>query len=54
MPNVQLLIIPLFILGCLAAYKAFSTDDPKQKRLYGLIALFIGGVLYVLGNVVSK
>jgi hypothetical protein len=48
------LIIPLFILGCLAAYKAFGAEDPRQKKLYGFIALFLGGVLFVLGNFFLK
>jgi CDP-diglyceride synthetase len=44
------LIITLFVLGCLAAYKAFNAEDPKQRKLFGVIALFIGGMLFVLGN----
>lgn len=48
------LIFVLFVLGCVAAIKAFGTDDPKEKKLYGFIALFIGGVLFVLGNFVLK
>ena len=52
--DVTLLIIPLFILGCLAAYKAFGAEDPRQKKLYGFIALFLGGVLFVLGNFFLK
>jgi len=44
------LIIILFVLGCIAAYKAFTAEDPKQKKLFGVIALFIGGLLFVLGN----
>jgi hypothetical protein len=47
-------IILLFILGCILAYKAFGTEDPKQKKLYGYLALFIGGLLFVLGNYVWK
>ena len=43
-------IIILFILGCLSAFKAFTTKEPRQKRLFGLIAVFLGGVLFVLGN----
>jgi hypothetical protein len=50
----NLIIIILFILGCISAYKAFGTEDPKQKKLYGLIALFIGGLLFALGNLVPK
>jgi hypothetical protein len=52
--DLNLLIIPLFILGCLAAYKAFGAEDPRQKKLYGFIALFLGGVLFVLGNFFLK
>lgn len=48
------LIILLFILGCGAAYKAFGAQDSKQRKLYGFIALFLGGVLFVLGNFVLK
>jgi tryptophan-rich sensory protein len=44
------LIIILFILGCISAYKAFNAENQKEKRLYGFIALFIGGVLFFLGN----
>jgi hypothetical protein len=44
------LIIILFVLGCLAVYKAFNAKDPKQKRMFGFIALFIGGLLFVLSN----
>ena len=44
------LIIILFIVGCVATFKAFSADDPNQKKLFGLIALVIGGVLFFLGN----
>lgn len=44
------LIIILFIFGCVATYKAFNSEDQKQKRLYGFIALFIGGLLFFLGN----
>jgi hypothetical protein len=47
-------IILLFVLGCIAAIKAFGTEDPKEKKLYGFIALFIGGALFVLGNFVIK
>jgi hypothetical protein len=52
--NLNLLIIILFILGCAAAYKAFNAEDPKQRKLYGFIALFLGGALFVLGNYVLK
>jgi hypothetical protein len=48
--NLNLVIIVLFILGCIAAFKAFGAEDPKQKKLYGLIALFIGGVLFYLSK----
>ena len=48
------LIILLFILGCVSAYKAFNAEDSRQKKLYGFIALFLGGVLFVLGNFVLK
>jgi hypothetical protein len=48
------LIILLFILGCLSAYKAFGAEDPRQRKLYGFIALFLGGALFVLGNFVLK
>jgi hypothetical protein len=48
------IIILLFVLGCIAAIKAFGTDDPKEKKLYGFLALFIGGALFVLGNYVGK
>lgn len=51
---INLIIIILFILGCLSAYKAFTAEEPKQKRLYGLIALFIGGVLFALRNYVQE
>jgi hypothetical protein len=47
-------IIILFILGCLSAYKAFTTDDPRQKKLFSFIALFLGGVLFALGNNIVK
>jgi hypothetical protein len=50
----NLVMIILFILGCVSAYKAFGTEDPKQKKLYGFIALFIGGLLFYLGNYVLK
>jgi hypothetical protein len=50
----NLVIIVLFILGCAAAYKAFTAEDSRQKRLYGFIALFIGGVLFYLKNYVPK
>jgi hypothetical protein len=50
----NLVIIILFILGCLFAYKAFGAEDPRQKKLYGFIALFIGGLLFYLGNYVLK
>jgi Na+/H+ antiporter NhaC len=52
--NIDLLVIILFIIGCGAAYKAFTAKDAQQKRLYGFIALFLGGVLFVLRNYVSK
>jgi hypothetical protein len=52
--NMNWLIILLFILGCAAAYKAFGAKDSREKKLYGFIALFIGGVLFVLGNFVLK
>ena len=42
--------IILFTLGCLAVYKAFTAEDSKQKKLFGFIALFIGGLLFVLSN----
>lgn len=48
------IIILLFVLGCIAAIKAFGTEDPKKKKLYGFIALFIGGALFVLGNYFFK
>jgi hypothetical protein len=48
------IIILLFVFGCIAAIKAFGTDDPKEKKLYGFLALFIGGALFVLGNYVGK
>jgi hypothetical protein len=44
------LIIPLLILGCILTYKAFRAEDPDKKRIYGLLALFIGGVLFYLSN----
>jgi hypothetical protein len=47
-------MILLLILGCIAAYKAFGAEDPKQKKLYALIALFIGGILFYLGNIAPK
>jgi hypothetical protein len=47
------LIILLFILGCVATLKAFNAEDPTQKKLYGVIALFIGGVLFFLGNSIT-
>jgi Ca2+/Na+ antiporter len=47
-------IIILFILGCLSAFKAFTTENSKQKKLFGLIAVFLGGVLYALGNNLVK
>jgi NADH:ubiquinone oxidoreductase subunit 2 (subunit N) len=50
----SLIIIVLFVVGCVIAYKAFTEQNPKQKKLYGLIALFIGGVLFVLGNYVPR
>jgi hypothetical protein len=52
--NMNWLIILLFILGCVTAFKAFGAEDPRQKKLYGFIALFIGGVLFVLGNYFLK
>ena len=48
--NTNFLIIVLFVGGCLSAFKAFRAEDPTQKKLYGFIALFIGGLLYFLGN----
>ncbi len=50
----NLVIILLLILGCISAFKAFGTKDPTQKKLYAFIAVFIGGVLFVLGNLVPK
>lgn len=50
----NLVMIVLLILGCLSAFKAFNTEDQKQKKLYGLIAVFIGGILFYLGNYVLK
>jgi hypothetical protein len=47
-------IILLLFLGCISAFKAFNSEDPKQKKLYAFIALFIGGILFVLGNLVKK
>jgi hypothetical protein len=52
--NINLLIILLFLVGCITAFKAFRAEDPRQKRLYGFIAVFIGGILFVLGNYVLK
>jgi hypothetical protein len=52
--NMSWVIILLFILGCVTAFKAFGAEDPRQKKLYGFIALFIGGILFVLGNYVLK
>jgi hypothetical protein len=52
--NMNWVIILLFILGCVTAFKAFGAEDPRQKKLYGFIALFIGGILFVLGNYVLK
>ena len=52
--NMDSIIIVLLVLGCLAGYKAFTAQDPKQKKLYAFLALFIGGVLFVLGNMVPK
>jgi hypothetical protein len=49
-----LLMIVLLVLGCIATVKAFGAEDPKQKRFYGLIAIFIGGILFYLGNYVIK
>jgi hypothetical protein len=49
-----LVFILLFILGCISAFKAFGTEDPKQKKLYGFIALFIGGLLFILANFFLK
>ena len=48
----NLVMIILFILGCLSVIKAFGTEDPKQKKLYGYIALFIGCLLFILGKFV--
>jgi hypothetical protein len=50
----NLVIILLFILGCISAYKAFSAEDPRQKKLYALIALFLGGILFYLGHITPK
>jgi hypothetical protein len=50
----NLVILLLFILGCVSAIMAFSAEDPKHKRLYGLLALFIGGMLFYLGNYAPK
>jgi hypothetical protein len=52
--NIDLLVIILFIISCGAVYKAFAAKDAQQKKLYGFIALFLGGVLFVLRNYVSK
>ena len=46
------LMIIVFIVACGAAYKAFKADDPRQQKLYGFIALVLGGVLYYLGHYV--
>ena len=48
------IIIGLLIVGCIVAYKAFGAEDPRQKKIYAFIALFIGGVLFVLGKLVPK
>jgi hypothetical protein len=48
------IIIVLFIVGCVSAYKAFTAENTNQKKLYGFIALFIGGALFVLRNYVQK
>jgi hypothetical protein len=48
------LMIILLILGCISAFKAFGAEDPKQRKLYAFIALFIGGILFVLGRLVPK
>jgi hypothetical protein len=52
--NKNLVIILLLILGCISAFKAFRSEDSKQKKLYAFIAIFIGGVLFVLGNLFPK
>jgi hypothetical protein len=52
--KMSLSIIVLFIVGCITAYKAFNAEDPKQKKLFGLIALVIGGMLFYLGNFAQK
>ena len=52
--DINMLIIILFIVGCVVAYKAFTAQDPKQKRFLGLIALIIGGVLFALRNYLPK
>jgi hypothetical protein len=49
-----MIVIILFIIGCVIAYKAFTTQDPKQKKLLGLIALAIGGILYALRNYIQQ
>jgi hypothetical protein len=48
------IIIVLFVFGCLAAYKAFTAEDTRQKKLYAFVALLIGGILFVLRNYVPK
>jgi hypothetical protein len=50
--DMSMVIIILFIIGCVIAYKAFVTEDQRQKRIYGLIALAIGGILYALRSYV--
>jgi hypothetical protein len=52
--NMNFVIILLFIFGCIAAYKAFGAEDPRQKKLYAFVALAIGGILFVLRNYVPK
>ena len=54
MIDINTAIIILFIIGCVVAYKAFTTQDPKQKKLFGLIALVIGGILFALRNYIPK
>lgn len=54
MLDINTVIIILFIIGCVIAYKAFTSQDPKQKKLLGLIALVIGGILFALRNYVQQ
>ena len=54
MIDVNTAIIILFIIGCAVAYKAFTTKDPKQKKILGLIALVIGGILFALRDYLPK